>query len=174
MRYTKNMEWYQVIEDICKNAPSGDFVECGTYYGVSARVLAENCKGTLHLFDSWEGLPDLSEFDNEFYKTEKWIYDLEETKNNLSQFDNIKYYKGWYPNRFKEVDHPISLLHIDASLYLSTKLCLEYFWPKLIDGGYLIVNFHDDISLGAKKAVLEMFETNQLIKHTQGVNLIIK
>ena len=169
-----NLEWYQVVEDLSKQAPIGDFVECGVYYGVSARVLAENCKGTLHLFDSWQGIPELSEFDNEFYNTNKWIYDLEDTKKNLSQFDNIKYYKGWYPERFNELSTPISLLHIDASLYMSTKLCLEYFYPKLINGGYLIVNFHNDISLGAKKAVLEMFDKSQLLEHPLGVNLIIK
>ena len=168
------MQWYEVIEDLTKKAPDGDFVECGTYYGVSARVLAENCKGTLHLFDSWEGLPDLSEFDSDFYKTEKWVYSLEDTKKNLSQFDNIKYYKGWYTYKFNEMQKSISLLHIDASIYLSTKLCLDYFWPKLIDGGYLIVNFHNDISIGAKKAVFEMFDKSQLQAYPLGVNLIIK
>lgn len=168
------MNWVKVIEEILPTAPIGDFVECGTYYGVSARALAENCKQTLHLFDSWEGLPELSEFDNKYYKNKKWIYSLEDTKRNLANFNNIKYYKGWYPDRFHEVDHEISLLHIDASLYYSTKVSLEYFWPKLIKGGYLIVNFHEGFSTGSEKAILEKFDITEIQKYDLGVGLIVK
>jgi hypothetical protein len=168
------MEWHEIIGNISQSAPYGDFVECGSYSGCSAKALAANCKQTLHLFDSWEGLPELSEFDNEYYKTQKWIYSLEDTKRNLAGFDNIKYYKGWYPDKFSEVDKEISLLHIDASIYHSTKLSLEYFWPKLVKGGHLIVNFHEDYSTGAKRAVLEKFDESQLEVYPLGIRLIVK
>lgn len=168
------MDWAKIIHEISETAPIGDFVECGSYHGSSAGVLAKNCKKTLHLFDSWEGLPKLSEFDNKFYETQTWTYALEDIKRNLKNFDNIKYYKGWYPDRFHEVDHEISLLHIDASLYNSTKVSLEYFWPKLIKGGYLIVNFHEGYSTGSEKAVLEQFEVTEITKYDLGVGLIVK
>jgi O-methyltransferase len=166
--------WKNAIGNISKTAPIGDFVECGSYNGFSAKILAANCKQTLHLFDSWQGISKLSEFDNKYYETQKWICNLEDIQNNLSGFDNIKYYKGWYPDKFGEVDKEISLLHIDASIYHSTKLSLEYFWPKLIKGGYLIVNFHEDYSTGAKKAVLEKFDESQLEVYPLGIRLIVK
>lgn len=168
------MQWRNIIDQISSFAPAGDFVECGTGYGVSAAVLSKNCKQTLHAFDSWEGIPDISEFDGEYYKKQKWICDFDQAQKYLSSFNNIKYYKGWFPDRFNEVDKEISLLHIDASIYTSTKMSLEYFWPRLMVGGHLIVNFHDDISIGAKKAVYEMFNENDLQKHEYGIHLIIK
>lgn len=166
--------WSETIKKISESAPIGDFVECGTCLGVSAAVLAKICKQTLHLFDSWEGVSELSEFDNDFYIENNWKCDFEETKQKLSQFKNIKYYKGWYPDRFNEFNGDIALLHIDASLYMPTKMSIEYFWPKVIQGGYLIVNFHNDVSTGAKKAVLEYFNQSQLTEYESGINVIIK
>jgi hypothetical protein len=61
--------WNDAIDNISKTAPIGDFVECGSYNGFSAKILAANCKQTLHLFDSWQGISKLSEFDNKYYET---------------------------------------------------------------------------------------------------------
>lgn len=168
------MIWENAIDEISKKAPIGDFVECGSYAGFSSKVLANNCKQTLHLFDSWEGISELSDFDNKYYETQKWICNLETIQEKLSDFNNVKYYKGWYPDRFSEVDKEISLLHIDASLYNSTKTSLEYFWPKLIKGGYLIVNFHEGYSTGPEKAVMEMFDEEDLEIYPMGIRLIVK
>lgn len=169
------LQWINLISDISKNAPIGDFVECGVYKGNSAKALANNCKETLHLFDSWEGLSDLGEFDGEYYKEEKWICSIEETQRFLSDYNNVKYYKGWFPDRFNELQTNISLLHIDASLYDPTKQCLEYFWDKVIDGGYVVCNFHEGYSIGAEKAVREFFGDNSKFQfYPLGTVLIIK
>lgn len=166
------MIWLDTISEIASTAPEGDFVECGTHLGYSAQVLAAHCKTTLHLFDSWEGIPELTEFDGEYYKEQKWICSLEEAQANLSEFDNIKYYKGWFPDRFDEIDNPISLLHIDASLYEPTVLSLKHFWPMLIKGGYAVCNFHEGYSKGAEKAVREFFGEDKIEHHPAGIVLI--
>ena len=169
-------EWLSYINEIASNAPYGDFVECGVYNGASAMQLAQNCKTTLHLFDSWEGISDLKDDDNDFYKNNQWITDIKNSQEYLKKFNNIKYYKGWFPDRFDDIKNVnISLLHIDASLYYPTKLSLEYMWDKIIPGGYVICNFHDDYSTGPKKAFYEFFKnTKNVIEYPKGIRLIIK
>lgn len=166
--------WSDLIADIAKDAPEGDFVECGTYVGNSARVLAPLCKGTLHLFDSWEGISELDESDGEYYKTEKWLCKLEDAQLHLSSYKNIEFHKGWFPERFDDVVQPISLLHIDASLYRPTMLSLRHFWPLLKTGGFAICNSHSGYASGAEKAVREFFGDIKITTYPMGVMLIIK
>jgi hypothetical protein len=169
-------KWLNSIDAISSSAPMGDFVECGVYLGTSAKKLAANCKKTLHLFDSWLGVSDLEKCDNEFYKNNKWIVDIKDTKQYLQEFTNIKYYQGWFPDQFTKIKTAsISLLHIDASLYYPTKVSLEYFWDLVVDGGYVICNFHDGYSTGPEKAFYEFFgNDHEIIEYPAGIRLVIK
>jgi len=142
----------------------GNFVECGSYNGSSAQFMANRCKTSLHLFDSWEGLPQLGEFDNPIYDSEdtpwadhRFNLELEAIQSNLARYSNITYHKGWIPDTLN-VDFNVSLLHLDLDLYQSTKDALEYFWDKMVEGGVVISDWHDDVSWGAKKATIEFFD----------------
>jgi hypothetical protein len=47
----------------------------------------------------------------------------------------------------------IAVLRLDGDLYRSTKVCMDYLYPLVSQGGYVIV---DDFDLsGCKKAILE-------------------
>ena len=50
----------------------------------------------------------------------------------------------------------VSLINLDINLYAPTKIALEYFWPKLVRGGILML---DDYGLvqGETQAVDEYF-----------------
>ena len=50
----------------------------------------------------------------------------------LKDFNFIKTYKGWIPERFDEVkDRTFSFVHIDVELYQPTYDSLEFFFPRL-------------------------------------------
>lgn len=170
--------WLDTIEDIAKKASliKGDFVECGVYLGTSATRLAKNCRTTLHLFDSWEGVSELGEFDNKLYESLNWKTHLEIAKINLYNFDNVVFYKGWFPERFNEIaDVNISLLHLDCSLYQPTKDSLEFMWDRVVEGGYAICNTHEGLSTGPEKAVREFFANKaELIEYPLGILVAIK
>lgn len=170
--------WLDTIDEIAKRAAliKGDFVECGTYLGTSARKLAENCRTTVHLFDSWEGVSELGEFDNNLYETLNWKTHLDIAKINLSQFSNVAFYKGWFPERFPEIaDVNISLLHLDCSLYQPTKDSLEFMWERVVEGGYVICNTHEGLSTGPEKAVREFFAGKaELVEYPMGILVAIK
>lgn len=168
----------EVLVELSQIASSldGDFVECGVYNGGTALNLIQNCNSTIHLFDSWEGISDLGEFDGEYYKTQKWISDVEYAEEMLSPYDNVIFYKGWIPSRFNEIeDKQISLLHLDVSLYEPTKSSLEFFWDKMVTGGLVICNFHDGYSAGAEKATRDFFENKRdLTEYPTGIHVAIK
>jgi hypothetical protein len=153
-------ERYYILWQYAKGLSSldGDFVECGTYSGSDAKFLATECKTTLHLIDSFEGLSEVGEYDNPWYEENKFIANLEELKETLKSHKNVKYYKGWVPDVLSNIDTNISLLALDLDLYEPTKNCLEYFWDKVVDGGVVICDFHDDYAWGAEKATRDFFQ----------------
>lgn len=155
---------------------NGDFVECGVYNGESVYIITDFCKTNFHLFDSWEGVSELGEFDGDTYKTYKWIASQEETQELLKDYNNIKYYKGWIPSRFDEVKNiHISFLHLDLDLYEPTKQSLEHLWDKMVPGGIVLSDFHDGFATGAEKATRDFFAGIRDIEVLPtGVAVIIK
>lgn len=133
-----------------------DFVQVGVYLGEQAYYMAKACKTTLHLFDSFEGVSEVTKKDNPHYLENKFVATLEECQKTLSKFNNIKYWKGWVPDNFDKVEK-ISLLSIDLDLYEPTKATLEYLWDKVIPGGAVMVDMHNGFAFGAGMAAKEFF-----------------
>jgi|SRR5688572_16291812 len=72
---------------------------------------------------------------------------------------NIKAVKGWFeetvPKTKTEIDQ-IAILRLDGDLYNSTRVCLLHLFPKVIEGGVVII---DDWSLkGCKDACNDYFD----------------
>lgn len=153
----------------------GDFVECGVFTGDSAYFMAKNCNTKLHLFDSWEGVTDFTEFDNEFYKEMPFKADMSEAVETLAEFENIEFHNGEVPFDFDKVEK-ISLLHIDMDNYNPTKTALEGLWNKVIDGGIVMVDFHDSVAAGAEKATRDFFSNlgRELTLFPTGKAVVIK
>lgn len=69
---------------------------------------------------------------------------------------NIKTIKGWFEETVQDFKEPIALLRLDGDLYNSTFVCLLHLFPRLIEGGCLII---DDWELpGCRDACREYFE----------------
>ena len=107
---------------------------------ILSSILSRNhFKNQFHIFDSFEGglsekttkdKNDNYELSAEEIITEKEIFSsLEENVVKvLEKFDFIKFYKGWIPDRFEEVEsRKFSFVHIDVDLYEPTQDSLEFF-----------------------------------------------
>ena len=129
--------------------------------------------GTFHIFDSFEfGLSDKIDKDRnlvrnlspEEIKFEKELFSSRESQvaEVLSSFKFVKLYRGWIPSRFVDVDKKhFSFIHIDVDLYLPTLDSLKFFWPKLVKGGYIVVDDYGSSQFpGASLAVDEFLKTN--------------
>jgi len=130
---------------------TGEIWECGVYKGGSANALAGFGR-TLRLFDTFNGMPEVSKYDN-FHK--KGDFKVERIPN----IKDAKIYKGLIPDTFRGLkDCKIGFAHIDVDIYQSVLDCCKFIVPRLEEGGIIIF---DDYGFktckGAKKAIDEFF-----------------
>jgi O-methyltransferase len=138
----------------------GDIAEVGVYQGGSAKLICE-AKGDkrLHLFDTFEGLPELYEFDDVGRLCEgQTKASLEDVKQYLAKYKNVYFYKGLFPSTAGGCkNESFSFVHLDVNLYEGTLHSLEFFYPRMSRGGIIISHDYPHIS-GVRKAVDEFFE----------------
>jgi hypothetical protein len=113
----------------------GLICEFGVYKGKSINRIAAAVKGTVHGFDSFEGLP---EFWRDGYQKGKFA-----TKGVLPQArENVKLHIGWFsdtlPAFVQEYPDDAAFLHIDCDLYLSTKTVFQYFGARIRPGTIIV------------------------------------
>lgn len=154
----------EAIEEV-KNIP-GDLAEVGVAEGGSAAVICEAKKEkTVHLFDTFEGLPELGEEDkgSAFIKGQYFAEYLR-VKKFFKQYSNVYIYKGLFPKSGEAIeDKKFSFVHLDVDLYKSTYDCLNFFWPRMNIGGILIS--HDyQTEPGVKKAFDDYFQDSVSIE----------
>lgn len=138
------------LADECNrlNVP-GAFVECGTYRGGSAAILATiGAQRPVHVFDSFQGCPTPREVDisrngrlgqeGEACADEAWISQLFLA---LGLRGNI--HSGWFSDSVPQAKRdvgPIALLHLDCDWYASVRVCLECLWSSVVRGGFIIID----------------------------------
>lgn len=152
-------EAYQIIMVVKRTEKiEGDIAEVGVYKGGSARLICE-VKGdrSLHLFDTFEGLPDVGDIDVLFHKGQ-FEASLEDIKNHLKKYSNVHFYKGFFPATADPVKNKkFSFVHFDVDIYSSTFDCLNFFYPRMSKGGVIVS--HDYIyAAGVRKAFDEFFK----------------
>jgi O-methyltransferase len=176
---------------IASSGINGDVVEFGTMSGLTAKVLARSISvlekkarydRTLHLFDSFEGLPEAtSEIDQaqSFVQNGTWakgaLKGLSESA--LAAIcareyrrDRIRTYAGWFSDTvfLLQKDTQLALLHVDCDLYQSTMDALEpCFRNGWVSKGALI-HFDDwniersSNDLGERRAWRELVERHKI------------
>ncbi len=138
----------------------GDIAEIGVYQGGSARLICKY-KGNkvFHLFDTFEGLPELNKFDtsNEFHKGQFNDTSFELIGKLLNDYPNVNIHKGYFPDTAGPVrDKKFSLVNLDVDLHKTTHDALEFFYPRMAKGG--IILSHDYVNAdGVRKAFDDFF-----------------
>jgi O-methyltransferase len=179
----------KVLWNLCRyvfeSGIPGDFVECGVWRGGSAGLMGLalkhfSQKRDLHLFDSFEGLPEPSLNDGpvafgysggvcsgNLVSVNKCAAELNDVKHFLFREMKIPeksvfFYKGWFqdtiPNLGKE-PRDIAILRLDGDWYESTKICLESLFNRVVKGGVILI---DDYFCweGCRKATDEFLSTH--------------
>ena len=63
----------------------------------------------------------------------------DELRSNLSEFKGVTIHQGWIPERFHEVaDRRFSFVHIDVALREPTAASVEFFYPRVVQGGIVL------------------------------------
>jgi Macrocin-O-methyltransferase (TylF) len=171
----------------------GSIVECGTWkggmIGGMVNILGKNKR--YYLFDSFEGLPEVKEIDGIAAKL--WQSDEtgasyfdnctadEEEARKAMQLSGATYFeitKGWFNDTLRSFSPPngISILRLDADWYDSTMECLVNLFPKVAEGGIVILDDYYTWE-GCSKALHDYLSTNKLpyrIHSHKGICYVIK
>jgi hypothetical protein len=150
------------VHHVLGSSVEGDIAEFGTHTGRTAKVIAMAMKlyrldRQLHLFDSFEGLPEASDpadKDNEHVKAGVWSAGafkgaspetLKSWCGNYIGAERVKTYKGWFSDTLPTVapGQRYSMIHIDSDFYSSAFDVLDFmFRTSALTPGSLI--YFDD------------------------------
>jgi len=176
---TQLMLIYRLTGEVNSHRVPGDIVQCGVWNGGAGALMAFvamqcDLERDIWLFDSFQGMPKPTEKDGDSawscWKVPDFIGAPQKVRNILRKLHiphgRVHIVGGWFQDTFPSTPvNQISLLHIDADWYESVKLCLEYFYDRVIPGGFIVL---DDYGLyGCKEAVDEFIAQRGL-----GVKLI--
>lgn len=113
----------------------------------------------LFVFDTFEGLPNLSKEDytSGLYKG-GFKSSFLEVKNYLKLYKKVFIYKGTFENNCNLANKKdFIFIHIDTDLYEPTKKGLEYFYNRMLKGGIFLIHDYAEFK-GVKKAVDDFFK----------------
>lgn len=146
----------------------GDIVECGSYKGGSGLLMGLllkelGIKKKVHLFDSFEGLPEPDKDHDKGYKRGQFKSNYDKLQAKVAELeleDFIVFHKGWFnetvPTYMESYgDQPISIFHIDCDLYNSTMQCFPQLYPLVATKGAVVLDDFNDGGRGEKLAVVQ-------------------
>lgn len=166
----------------------GDVVETGCREGGSSMLMAMVLKlmnvkdKKIYMYDTFDGMPEPGKMDNKvnysskgidkWYKTDRGLTwnnaPIDLVRKNITKahypIDNFILTKGLVEETIPKVaPEKICLLRLDTDFYSSTKHALEHLFPRVVKGGYLII---DDYGCwdGCKQAVDEYFKEQGIKK----------
>jgi O-methyltransferase len=156
----------------------GDLVEAGVALGGSAILLASNLNGRrqFHGYDLFGMIPPPSERDAEHAHRR-----YEEIESGRSRGIGNDVYYGYLDDLYERVvasfathgvavdnervflhrgpfeetlrpDRPVALAHVDCDWYDPVALCLDRIWPRLSEGGLVVIDDYADLD-GCRRAV---------------------
>ena len=173
---------YMIAHDVIHNDIPGAFVECGVYAGCQCGAMALavqelHADRKIHCFDSFCGFPKASIKDDVEFQihlgigsnserteiTSDWGFDKQTVAKVQANFerwgfplDMFVFHEGSFHDTMPPWEEDVALLRIDADLYESDMLCLQYLYPRLKVGGVCIME--DYGLIGGRRAYDEYFQ----------------
>ncbi len=148
----------------------GAVAELGVYRGDFAKCINRvfpNRK--LYLFDTFEGFQEEDmkyEIENRLLLNEVGKLtntSVELVLNRMPYPENCIIKKGYFPDTADGLKEKFAFVNIDADLYKPVLAGLEYFWPRMVENGYIFVHDYFSFSYaGAKKAIEEFATKNNI------------
>ena len=152
-----------VFDQIRKESVEGDFAELGVYRGDTAAVLARHARRlerTLYLLDTFEGFDDRDLIGVDSGGSKVFAdTSLDAVRERVGE-ERTQFISGYFPDTATQLpaNGLYALVHLDADLYLPILSALQYFYPRMAAGGFIIVHDYNSLAwAGAEKAVDQFF-----------------
>ena len=169
----------------------GDFVECGVYRGFMSSAIVNYLDWNsvcgvrrFFLFDTFSGLvPDmlseeekargrLSQYADRYKNTYEFVV------NGFRNVRNVNIVKGVVPNSLRSQPiSSVSYLHLDMNSAAPEVAALGYLWPKMTDGGFVLLDDYAFMEYEPQHAALDEFAKSvnyEILSLPTGQGLLIK
>ena len=156
-------------EIYCYNI-TGSTAELGVYQGGFSRLINHYFPDRkLYLFDTFEGFDTRDiEADKRKDITSDTGRDFSDTSadfvlSRMEHKENCIIRKGWFPDTAEGIEDKFCFVSLDADLYEPLTAGLEFFYPRLVHGGVIMIHdFNNEDYPGARQAVKEFCDKNSL------------
>jgi O-methyltransferase len=143
----------------------GDIAECGVYRGGTAAMIAKTIAEygshgkKFFLFDTFSGMPDTDKARDLHKKGDLADTSAEEVERFVNEPEIAVIRKGFIPETFLGLEsRRFAFAHIDVDIYKSIIDSLEFIWPRLATGGFIVFDDYGFPSCpGARQAVDHFF-----------------
>ena len=157
-----------LLREITVQAVPGAMAELGVHRGASARLLHHYCpERKLYLFDTFSGFNagDMAKESMSVGYNEKQQFSDTDLSSVLRTIEprtpNAILVPGWFPSSVTpEIgNETFAFVHLDADLEEPTRAGLEFFWPRLSRGGFVVV--HDYNAWPGARIAVDEFRRRQ-------------
>lgn len=173
MDYVRIKTFELVTEEIRQKNLQGAVAEVGVFRGEFAQYInASFPDKKCYLFDTFEGFAQ-DEAQDEVkrgHATDAIVEAYKDTNVKLVM-DKMKYpemveiRKGLFPDSLNGLEDQFAFVSIDVDFEKSIYDCMDYFYPRMLGGGYIFVHDYNSSLAGVKKAVKEYEERSGQVLH---------
>lgn len=144
---------------VCLEQVPGDFVEVGCYRGATSVWLRSllDCVGderrTVHVFDSFQGLPKPKTVDLDHVGEGDLVASPEDVLNIHEKWGKRQpvVHPGWFRDTLHgELPDQIAFAYLDGDFYDSIMVSLEQCVPRMARGGIIVIDDYADTVLNPK------------------------
>lgn len=157
MTFREMLNIYRMVKHTEKL--TGDIAEVGVYRGGSAAIMAHFKGGRqLHLFDTFEGLPEVNKEKDILEKGCMNITSEDMVKSLLNEYTGWQTYKGIFPGTSGPIENrTFSFVHLDTDLYDGTLQSLGFFYNRMQKGGVIMTHDYSDLLTPGVKEAFDLF-----------------
>lgn len=169
--YVRIKTFELVVKEIKKRNLSGAVAEVGVFRGEFAQFInAAFPDKKCYLFDTFDGF-NANEALQEIKKgncSDAFIEAYKQTDlgmvlEGMPNINQVNIKQGYFPESLNGLEDTFAFVSIDVDFEQSIFKCLEYFYPRLNEGGYIFIHDYNSSLSGVEKAVDNFEKYNDVV-----------
>ena len=177
------------VDEVLRRGLTGETAELGVAHGKFARQInALLPEKKLYLFDTFDSFDENDMVYEEAHTTSRWFrensilykdIDIDQVLSVMRYPEKCLIKQGYFPDTAVGLDETFCLVSIDTDLYIPIYEGLKYFYPRMVQYGYIFVHDYRNCGYrGVKDAVIRFADENSIsytvLPDNVGTAIIVK